>query len=105
MLIAILAGILALGIVAIALPWFRTLVMVDLSIPWNDPLFWMGGGAFIFFTGLLAGSYPAFYLSAFRPVNILRGHFKNINALVTPRRLLVIFQFTFAITFIICTIV
>ncbi|HWB95024.1 MAG TPA: ABC transporter permease [Puia sp.] len=105
MLIAILAGVLALGIVAIALPWFNHLVLVDLSIPWNDPWFWLGGSAFILFTGLLAGSYPAFYLSAFRPVNILRGHFKTIHALVTPRRLLVIFQFTFAITFIICTIV
>ena len=104
-LIAALAGILALGIVAIALPWFRKLVMADLSIPYGDPWFWLAGGAFILFTGLLAGSYPAFYLSAFKPVNILRGHFKTIHALVTPRRVLVIFQFAFAITFIICTIV
>ena len=104
-LIAVLAGILALGIVAIALPWFRKLVMADLSIPYGDPWFWLAGGAFILFTGLLAGSYPAFYLSAFKPVNILRGHFKTIHALVTPRRVLVIFQFAFAITFIICTIV
>lgn len=105
LLIAILAGMLALGIVAVALPWFKQLVLTDLSIPWSDPWFWLGGSGFILFTGLLAGSYPAFYLSAFRPVNILRGHFKTIHALVTPRRLLVIFQFTFAITFIICTIV
>ena len=104
-LIAVLAGILALGIVALALPWFRQLVDTNLTIPYADPWFWLAGGGFIFFTGLLAGSYPAFYLSAFRPVNILRGHFKTIHALVTPRRVLVIFQFTFAITFIICTIV
>jgi putative ABC transport system permease protein len=104
-LIAVLAGILALGIVALALPWFRKLVMADLTIPYKEPWFWLAGGGFILFTGLLAGSYPAFYLSAFRPVNILRGHFKTIHALVTPRRVLVIFQFVFAITFIICTIV
>jgi len=104
-MIAVLAGILALGIVALALPWFRTLVMEDLTIPYSEPWFWLAGGGFIAFTGLLAGSYPAFYLSAFRPVNILRGHFKTIHALVTPRRILVIFQFAFAITFIICTIV
>jgi len=104
-LIAVLAGILALGIVAVALPWFRQLVETGLSIPYDDPWFWLAGGGFILFTGLIAGSYPAFYLSAFRPVNILRGHFKTIHALVTPRRVLVIFQFTFAITFIICTIV
>lgn len=104
-LIAGLAAILALGIVTLALPWFRDLVDARLSIPWDDPWFWLAGGGFVLFTGILAGSYPAFYLSAFRPVNILRGHFKTIHALVTPRRLLVIFQFTFAITFIICTIV
>jgi ABC-type antimicrobial peptide transport system permease subunit len=104
-LIAILAGILALGIVALALPWFRKLVQADLAIPYGEPWFWLAGGGFILFTGLLAGSYPAFYLSAFRPINILRGHFKTIHALVTPRRILVIFQFAFAITFIFCTIV
>ncbi len=104
-LIAALSGLLAVGIVALALPWFDSLVETRLSIPYDDPWFWFAGGGFVFFTGLLAGSYPAFYLSAFRPVNILRGHFKTIHALVTPRRVLVIFQFTFAITFIICTIV
>jgi hypothetical protein len=104
-LIAMLAGILALGIVIIVLPWFNRLIDTGLSIPYADPLFWIAGFAFVVFTGLLAGSYPAFYLSAFRPVNILRGHFRTIHALVTPRRILVVFQFAFAITFIICTIV
>ncbi|HEY6899606.1 MAG TPA: ABC transporter permease [Puia sp.] len=105
LLIACMAGILGLIIVAIALPWFNKLILGKLSIPYGDPMFWLSGAGFIIFTGLLAGSYPAFYLSAFRPINILRGHFKTIHALVTPRRVLVVFQFTFAITFIICTIV
>jgi putative ABC transport system permease protein len=125
LLIALLAGILALGIAVLILPWFKKLVNIDLSIPYGDPWFWIGGCTFILFTGLLAGSYPAFFLSAFRPANILRGHFKAIYApdlhqgplrhalssfvtfttSVTPRRLLVVLQFTFAITFIICTIV
>lgn len=104
-LISVLAGILALGIVVVALPWFNRLIDTGLTIPYGDPLFWLAGIAFVVVTGLLAGSYPAFYLSAFRPVNILRGHFRTIHALVTPRRILVVFQFTFAITFIICTIV
>jgi len=105
LLLSAVAGTLALGIVVVALPWFDQLVATDLTIPYADPSFWLGGAGFIVFTGLLAGSYPAFYLSAFRPVNILRGHFKTIHSLVTPRRILVVFQFTFAITFIICTIV
>ncbi|HVS96755.1 MAG TPA: ABC transporter permease [Puia sp.] len=104
-LIAVLAGVVALGIVMLALPWFNRLIETGLSIPYGDPLFWLAGVGFVVFTGLLAGSYPAFYLSAFRPVNILRGHFRAIHALITPRRILVVFQFTFAITFIICTIV
>jgi ABC-type antimicrobial peptide transport system permease subunit len=105
MLIAGLAGVLGLIIVIIALPWFNQLITTHLALPYDEPLFWLSGIGFIVFTGLLAGSYPAFYLSAFRPINILRGHFKTIHALVTPRRILVVFQFTFAITFIICTIV
>ena len=105
LLIACLAGVLALVIVILALPWFNQLIMTNLAIPYGDPFFWLSGTAFIVFTGLLAGSYPAFYLSAFRPINILRGHFRTIHALVTPRRILVVFQFSFAIAFIICTIV
>ena len=105
LLLSTVAGTAALGIVVIVLPWFDRLVGTELTIPYNDPSFWLGGIGFIVFTGLLAGSYPAFYLSAFRPVNILRGNFKTIHALVNPRRVLVVLQFAFAIAFIICTIV
>jgi ABC-type antimicrobial peptide transport system permease subunit len=105
LLLSLAAGLLALSIVVIALPWFDRLVDTHLTIPYGDPWFYIGGVGFIVLTGLLAGSYPAFYLSAFRPVNILRGQFKSLHSLVTPRRILVVFQFAFAITFIICTIV
>ena len=66
---------------------------------------WIAFIGFILFTGLLAGSYPAFFLSSFQPVKVLKGTFKKANALVTPRKVLVVLQFTFATILIICTII
>jgi hypothetical protein len=56
-------------------------------------------------TGMIAGSYPAFFLSSYKPVKVLKGTFKAAHALVTPRKVLVVLQFTFAIVLIICTII
>jgi len=104
-LIAALSGFLALLIVQPALSWFNKLIDEDLQIPYSNPWFWLSGVGFILFTGLLAGSYPAFYLSAYRPINVLKGYFKSVHALVTPRKILVVVQFSFAIAFIICTLI
>ena len=104
-LIALIAGIIAILIVQLCLPAFNNLTKKELFINYYDIRFWLAGICFILFTGVLAGSYPAFFLSAFKPVAILKGAFKKINALVTPRKLLVILQFTFAIILIICTII
>lgn len=100
-----LAGIIALCLTEISLGWFNNLLRSSLAIPYTNPLFWLTGIGFILFTGIIAGSYPAFYLSAYKPIRVLKGFFKGTHALVTPRKILVVFQFTFAITFIICTIV
>ncbi|WP_336517778.1 ABC transporter permease [Pollutibacter soli] len=103
--IALMAGIIALVIVALCLPGFNTLTNKKLFIDFSNPLFWLAGIGFVVFTGLLAGSYPAFFLSSFRPVSVLKGTFKKANALITPRKVLVVLQFTFAIMLIICTII
>lgn len=105
MLLACFSGLLAIIIVDISLGAFNELTDKKLSIEIGNPLLWMSVVGFILLTGLLAGSYPAFFLSSFQPVKVLKGTITKANALVTPRKVLVVLQFTFAITLIICTII
>ncbi len=104
-LISFIAGLFALLMITVALPFFGDLVEKKLSLNVFDYRFWLAGLGVIVFTGLLAGSYPALYLSSFKPVMVLKGTFKKVNAVVTPRKILVVLQFTFAIMLIIGTIV
>jgi putative ABC transport system permease protein len=104
-LISFLAAIVALIIVMISLPGYNKLTDKELFIDFRSPYTWLAAVGFILFTGLLAGSYPAFFLSSFQPVKVLKGTFKKAHALVTPRKVLVVLQFTFAIILIICTII
>jgi ABC-type antimicrobial peptide transport system permease subunit len=104
-LIAFLAGIVALIIVQVSLPAYNQLTDKKLFINFGNVYTWIMFIGFILFTGLLAGSYPAFFLSSFQPVKVLKGTFKKANALVTPRKALVVLQFTCAIVLIICTII
>ncbi|HMG69357.1 MAG TPA: ABC transporter permease [Chitinophagaceae bacterium] len=102
---ALISGFLAVLLVQLSLPAFNTLVEKQLFIDYGNIYFWITAIGFILFTGILAGSYPAFFLSAFEPIFVLKGAFKKINTLVTPRKILVVLQFTFAIALIICTII
>ena len=104
-LLSFMAAFVAVLIVLLVLPGFNKLTDKELFINFADPLYWLFGLVFILFTGLLAGSYPAFYLSSYQPVKVLKGTFKAAHALVTPRKVLVVLQFTFAIALIICTII
>jgi putative ABC transport system permease protein len=104
-ILSFLAGIFAIIIVELSLYSFNQLVGKELYIDFSNPLYWLFAILFILFTGLLAGSYPAFYLSSFQPVKVLKGAFKAVDSIITPRKLLVVLQFTFAIALIICTII
>ena len=104
-MIAFASGIIAFSIVQCSLPTFNELTGKRLSIDYHDIFMWLAALGFILFTGILAGSYPAFFISASKPVMVLKGITKRANALVTPRKVLVVLQFTFAIALVICTLV
>jgi putative ABC transport system permease protein len=104
-LLALVAGILAVILIQLVLPAFNTVVGAKLFIDYSNPWYWFLTLLFILLTGVLAGIYPAFYLSSFEPVKVLKGSFKPIKTLLTPRKVLVVLQFTFAIALIICTII
>jgi ABC-type antimicrobial peptide transport system permease subunit len=104
-LVAFIAVLIALVIVGLALPFFNQLAAKDMYIPWGEPLFWLSLLGFALSTGLLAGSYPAFYLSRFNPVKALKGSFKAGRFASLPRQVLVVLQFTVSLTLIIGTII
>jgi putative ABC transport system permease protein len=104
-LLSLMAGIIAIGIVQLSIGGFNALTDKQLFIDYGNIYFWVSAIAFVLFTGIIAGSYPAFFLSSFKPIKVLKGTFKAAHALVTPRKVLVVIQFTFAIALIICTII
>jgi putative ABC transport system permease protein len=104
-LIAIFAGVIAWAMVQLSLGGFDVLVGKQLFLNYGDYRFWLYGFGFILLTGVLAGSYPALFLSSFKPASVLKGSFKAAHAVVNPRKVLVVLQFTFAIILIICTMI
>ena len=101
--ISILAFLFALGIVALALPYFNRLTEKEMSLQITSPLFWFIMIAFTLLTGLLAGSYPAFYLSSFNPVNTLKGNLNIGRSDALPRKILVVIQFASSVILMIGT--
>ena len=76
-----------------------------MSIPWTSPWFWTITTGFTFLTGIVSGSYPAFYLSGFQPIKVLKGTFRVGRFASVPRKVMVVVQFTVSITLIIGTII
>ena len=101
---AFLALALALLLVRLSLPFFSALLIgKPLTFPGHSPLFWGLTIGFALFTGLVAGSYPAFYLSRFQPVVVLKGAQRAGRSATLPRKILVTLQFTVSIMLIIGT--
>jgi putative ABC transport system permease protein len=104
-LITFLAFTISIAAVVLALPWFNEVANKQMSFPQDSALFWISCIAFTLFTGIVAGSYPALYLSSFLPVAVLKGTFRAGRYAVLPRQVLVVIQFTVSVSLIIGTMI
>lgn len=105
LVVALIAFVIALLFVQLGLPLFNQVADKKLTMPWGSPLFWVVGLLFSALTGIVAGSYPALYLSSFQPVKVLKGTFRVGRGASIPRKVLVVLQFTVSVILIIGTIV
>ena len=103
--VALLAFAFSLVLAGLLLPWFNEVAGKRVSMPWDRPAFWVAGFVFSLLTGIIAGSYPALYLSSFRPVKVLKGTFKAGRFAAVPRRVLVVLQFSVSVILIVGTVV
>lgn len=104
-LVVLIAFVLAMGVTVLSLSWFNELAAKRIPIPWSSPYFWLCGIVFVLFTSMLAGSYPALFLSSFKPAKVLKGAFKAGKAASLPRKVLVVVQFAVSVSLAIGTIV
>lgn len=120
LLVAFVAFVLAIGLTLLCLPAFSQLSGKLMTFPWTSPIFWALSLAITGITGLVAGSYPAFYLSGFRPVDVFKGKremsfagaastrswlARNLRFARLPRKVLVVAQFSISLSLIIGTVV
>jgi putative ABC transport system permease protein len=100
-LLSLLAMLISMPLLLILLPWLNQLTGAEIQLAlFADPAIWLMLAAIATVTGILAGSYPAFYLSAFQAPKVLKGDFINHVSVGGLRRSLVIFQFVLSIVLI-----
>ena len=105
LLVSVFAFILSLILVQLIIPSFNEVADKKISILWTNYFFWIFGIAFTLITGFIAASYPALYLSSFKPVKVLKGTFRVGRFASLPRKVLVVLQFTVSVILIIGTMV
>jgi ABC-type antimicrobial peptide transport system permease subunit len=104
-LLSLLAFILALLFLIILLPYFNALIDAGITIPYTSIVFWSICVGIILLTGVIAGSYPALYLSSFSAIHVLKGSFKAGKKATLPRKILVVTQFTASVALIVSTVI
>ncbi|HRG80100.1 MAG TPA: ABC transporter permease, partial [Cyclobacteriaceae bacterium] len=103
--ISFIAFALAVLMAQLLMPFYNDLVQKKLFIDYTSADFWIFSVSMILLTGIISGSYPAFYLSSFQPVKVLKGKPTIGKGASAPRKVLVTLQFGFSILLIIGTIV
>lgn len=104
-LITFMAFLLAVVMMELVLPFYNTLVNKNITVDYSNPLVWGISFGMIVVLGIFSGSYPAFYLSSFQPVKVLKGKINIGKGASTPRKVLVTLQFGFSIFLIIGTLI
>lgn len=103
---ALCSAVMAIVLVEIGLPLFNNLLGIKMEVAYSNPYLWLSLTGIIVFTGIIAGSYPAFYLSSFNPLQALRKKSPGRNwTNFSLRQVLVVVQFSFAVVLIIGTTV
>jgi putative ABC transport system permease protein len=104
-ILSFLSTVVAVVIVVLSLPYFNDLLGIKLALPYDNANAWLFILGIGLITGVIAGSYPAFYLSSFEPIKVLKGVFKGGSSAVPLRKILVVLQFGIAVFLITATIV
>jgi len=105
LLITFVAFLVSVLIVQLALPYFNTVTFSNITVPYTNVTFWCVMLGYVIITGLLAGSRPAFYLSSFKPVKVLKGSIQLGKRAALPRKIMVVGQFSCSIALIIGTLI
>ena len=101
LLIAFISIIIAIGMVMLTIPYFRAFTGHEVSLQFGNPLHLLGIFSVFLVTGIIAGLYPAVYLSMFKPASILRGEITRGKRGAAFRKVLVVFQFTISVVLMI----
>ena len=105
-LISLASVFIAIPLLIVVLPFLNNITEANIQLSFlTDPMVWLLLATIVIITGLVAGSYPAFYLSAFNAIKVIKGNFSNQVSVTGIRKSLVVFQFVLSITLIIGIII
>jgi putative ABC transport system permease protein len=105
-LLALLGVLIAIPFLYLLIPYLNRITQADIQFSlFRDIRLWLGILALVCITGLIAGSYPAFYLSSFHVIKVIKGNFTSQISAVALRRSLVVFQFVLSIVLIVGIII